>query len=81
MSRKRLLEQVIRTGHGGSPDSHSAEGKEEVCRKNKILKREMYGQPAQKRRLFFSACQVQCYYSLADEMLYYSLADEMFFTV
>ena len=41
----------------------------------------MYGQPAQKRRLFFSACQVQCYYSLADEMLYYSLADEMFFTV
>ena len=50
MSRKRLLGLAYLTGHGGSADSHSAEGKEEVSRE-KTLKREMYGQPAQKRRL------------------------------
>jgi len=54
MSRRRLLEQLIRTWHGSSADSSSAEGKE-VCRKNKILKREMYGQPAQNAPAVFSA--------------------------
>ena len=76
MSRRRLLEQVIRTWHGGSADSHSAERKE-VCRKNETLKREMYGQPAQNAPAVFSACQVQIFYSLSDA-IFSSLIDDLF---
>ena len=53
------------TCRGGSADSHSAERKE-VCRKNKTLKREMYGQPTHSAPAVFSACQVQIFYSLSD---------------
>ena len=69
MSRRRLLEQLIRTWRGGSVDSHSAERKE-VCRKNKTLKREMYGQPAHSAPAVFSACQVQFFSSLIDDLFF-----------
>lgn len=64
------MSSFIRTWRGGSVDSHSAERKE-VCRKNKTLKREMYGtagrilQPA-----VFSACQVQFFSSLIDDLFF-----------
>ena len=77
MSRRRLLEQLIRTGHGGSADSHSAERKE-VCRKNKTLKREMYGQPAQNAPSVFSACQVQFFFQSIG-CIFSSLIDDLFF--
>ena len=77
MSRRRLLEQLIRTGHGGSADSHSAERKE-VCRKNKTLKREMYGQPAQNAPAVFSACQVQFFFQSIG-CIFSSLIDDLFF--
>ena len=69
MSRRRLLEQLIRTWRGGSVDSHSAERKE-VCRKNKTLKREMYGQPVHSAPAVFSACQVQFFSSLIDDLFF-----------
>lgn len=77
MSRRRLLEQVIRTWHGGSADSHSAERKE-VCRKNKTLKREIYGQPAQNAPAVFSACQVQFFFQSIG-CIFSSLIDDLFF--
>lgn len=77
MSRRRLLEQLIRTCRGGSVDSHSAERKE-VCRKNKTLKREIYGQPAQNAPAVFSACQVQFFFQSIG-CIFSSLIDDLFF--
>ena len=77
MSRRRLLEQLIRTWRGGSADSHSAERKE-VCRKNKTLKWEMYGQPAHSAPAVFSACQVQFFFQSIG-CIFSSLIDDLFF--